>query len=315
MGMLKRWVRSLHDEVVGAADAVASPEFSLNRLARENPTLAGHYLWSTNVAPVMPTPLFLHLGCGERVLDGFVNLDFIPHDERVFAWNLLDLWPDAWAGSGRWRLLGGYARAFLLRRAGLHPVQRQPCAATRRRGAHADAEPSPARRVQRGLQAGTGRIPAPRLRRGDRRGCPQHGPALLRPSLAAQPAEPRRGWRRCADSRSFRRPAPCRPSRSSTASTCATRTIRSRSPTICAKPVRSLVRSSLRRRSSVPDPVEDVADGVRLFVATAARPTVEYVLPDPMPLRCRGLPQHPLVQSVVVLRAQPEVAGHRRRAS
>jgi hypothetical protein len=42
--------------------------------------------------------MWLHLGCGERVLDGFVNLDFIPHDERVTGWNLLDLWPDALAG-------------------------------------------------------------------------------------------------------------------------------------------------------------------------------------------------------------------------
>jgi len=49
----------------------------------------------------MPTasgPLWLHLGCGERVFDGFVNLDFIPHDARVMAWNLLDLWPAELAG-------------------------------------------------------------------------------------------------------------------------------------------------------------------------------------------------------------------------
>ncbi|MEO8751646.1 MAG: hypothetical protein ABI624_03110, partial [Casimicrobiaceae bacterium] len=98
-GMFKRLVRSLHDEAAVAPDAATPAEFSLKRLAGENPGLAANYLWGTNVAPVAPAPLFLHLGCGERVLDGFVNLDFIPHDERVHAWNLLDLWPDAWAGN------------------------------------------------------------------------------------------------------------------------------------------------------------------------------------------------------------------------
>ena len=42
--------------------------------------------------------MYVQLGCGDRVLDGFVNLDFLPHDERVHAWNLLDLWPESWAG-------------------------------------------------------------------------------------------------------------------------------------------------------------------------------------------------------------------------
>lgn len=39
-------------------------------------------------------PLWLHLGCGIRVFDGFVNLDICPQDVRVTRWNLLDLWPD-----------------------------------------------------------------------------------------------------------------------------------------------------------------------------------------------------------------------------
>ena len=39
------------------------------------------------------------MGCGERVLDGFVNVDFVPHDDRVMAWNLLDLWPEALTGT------------------------------------------------------------------------------------------------------------------------------------------------------------------------------------------------------------------------
>ena len=68
--------------------------FSLARLGRENPGLARHYLWDRNPMPAESGALWLHFGCGERVLDGFVNLDFIPHDERVTAWNLLDLWPE-----------------------------------------------------------------------------------------------------------------------------------------------------------------------------------------------------------------------------
>ncbi len=104
MGVFKRLVRALDGTATTAAapvepaTQVAAAEFSLRRLARENPELAGHYLWSTNVAPATAAPLFLHLGCGERVLDGFLNLDFIPHDPRVFAWNLLDSWPETWTG-------------------------------------------------------------------------------------------------------------------------------------------------------------------------------------------------------------------------
>jgi hypothetical protein len=97
MGMFKRLWGSSHDDapVMGVA---TPPAFSLKALAQQNPALAEHYLWHTNSAPVMVAPVLLHLGCGERVLDGFVNLDFLPHDDRVHAWNLLDLWPEAWVG-------------------------------------------------------------------------------------------------------------------------------------------------------------------------------------------------------------------------
>jgi hypothetical protein len=71
--------------------------FSLRALARAEPALAAHYLWDTNPAVPLASPAFLHLGCGERVLDGLVNLDFIPHDARVHAWNLLDVWPQPWS--------------------------------------------------------------------------------------------------------------------------------------------------------------------------------------------------------------------------
>lgn len=81
----------------GERDATP-PAFSLRRLARENPALARQFLWGTNRLTDAPEPLWLHVGCGERVLDGFVNLDFIPHDDRVVAWNLLDIWPEALVG-------------------------------------------------------------------------------------------------------------------------------------------------------------------------------------------------------------------------
>jgi len=76
----------------------APPRLSLARLRQENPGLADHFSWGTNALPPLATPLYLQFGCGERVLDGFVNLDFIPHDARVSMWNMLDLWPDALAG-------------------------------------------------------------------------------------------------------------------------------------------------------------------------------------------------------------------------
>lgn len=75
-----------------------APALSLRSLARLDAGLASRFLWGTNAAPVIPDPLFLHLGCGEHVLDGFVNLDFIPHDARVHRFELLDPWPEAWAG-------------------------------------------------------------------------------------------------------------------------------------------------------------------------------------------------------------------------
>jgi len=75
-----------------------APLLSLRDLARQSPGLAGRFLWGINAAPATPDPLFLHLGCGEHVLDGFVNLDFIPHDARVHRFELLDPWPEAWAG-------------------------------------------------------------------------------------------------------------------------------------------------------------------------------------------------------------------------
>jgi predicted SAM-dependent methyltransferase len=95
--MILHWLDRLRAAGRRAKAPPALPVFSLARLALENPGLAAHFQWRANSALALPAPLWLHLGCGERVLDGFVNLDFIPHDDRVIAWNLLDLWPDAMA--------------------------------------------------------------------------------------------------------------------------------------------------------------------------------------------------------------------------
>lgn len=79
----------------GASDASV---FSLQALANVNPGLARRFLWGTNELPAGASPRFLHLGCGDNVIEGFLNLDFLPHDGRVHPFELLDHWPEAWAG-------------------------------------------------------------------------------------------------------------------------------------------------------------------------------------------------------------------------
>ncbi len=75
---------------------VASDErqFSLRRLAEENPSLASQFLWYDNPTLAGSDELWLHLGCGVRVFEGFVNLDIAPQDPCVVKWNFLDFWPD-----------------------------------------------------------------------------------------------------------------------------------------------------------------------------------------------------------------------------
>ena len=82
---LRRWLRT------GPPDPRL---FSLVRVGRENPGLARHYLWDSNPMLTESSALWLHLGCGVTVLEGFVNLDVVPQDPRVIRWNLLDLWPE-----------------------------------------------------------------------------------------------------------------------------------------------------------------------------------------------------------------------------
>ena len=96
MALFKRWART--ESPRQANDAAAPAVFSLRELAKSNAALAELYSWGTNVAPPAVSPMLVQIGCGERILDGFVNLDFIPHNARVTAWNLLDLWPAQWEG-------------------------------------------------------------------------------------------------------------------------------------------------------------------------------------------------------------------------
>ncbi len=69
----------------------------MRSLLEEYPALAGQFLWRANRLPAaLPDPLWLQFGCGENVLEGFLNLDFLPHDGRVSEWDLLEPWPRQW---------------------------------------------------------------------------------------------------------------------------------------------------------------------------------------------------------------------------
>ena len=73
--------------------------FSLSHLRSVNPDLAGLFIWEENRLEVSPNePVHLHLGCGNRVFDGFFNLDIFPQNPRVIRFNLLNPWPAALAG-------------------------------------------------------------------------------------------------------------------------------------------------------------------------------------------------------------------------
>ena len=71
-----------------------SASFSLSRLERENPGLASYFIWDNNPMPMTDGSAWLHMGCGVRVFDGFVNLDICPQDLRVVKWNFLGMWPE-----------------------------------------------------------------------------------------------------------------------------------------------------------------------------------------------------------------------------
>src|SRR5262249_47767590 len=69
-----------------ALGSKASQPFSLRRLEQENPGLARYFLWDSNPVFTESSELWLHLGCGVRVFEGFANLDFCPQDARVLRW-------------------------------------------------------------------------------------------------------------------------------------------------------------------------------------------------------------------------------------
>lgn len=68
--------------------------FSLLQLKQTLPQLYDRFVWKENepVPPHLQTDL-LHIGCGKNVLDGFVNVDVLPENDRVLNWNLLCPWP------------------------------------------------------------------------------------------------------------------------------------------------------------------------------------------------------------------------------
>lgn len=73
--------------------------FSLRRLAKKNPSLASWFLWRFDEWQGAGTAGdYVHLGCGDRILKGFVNLDFLPHSPEVFSCNLLNIWPERLSG-------------------------------------------------------------------------------------------------------------------------------------------------------------------------------------------------------------------------
>jgi hypothetical protein len=282
--MIKHLLRSLQGRSADESVATVPPLFSLNRLAEQNPALASHFLWGTNPVPATAAPLFLHLGCGERVLDGFVNLDFIPHDDRVSAWNMLDLWPDALAemveGVFSEDLLEHFFQAeqvYILCNVN-RVLQSGRVARTlmpslpRLVDYSADYRPEPDELLHHTFGVGSG---ADALNMGMRFSGHRwlHSPESL--ALMAQMC----GF-------------------VVVPTTCATSTIEkfnginlrdetdSLSFASDLRKARPITRTLLAPRTIAgASPVEDVADGVQLFVATAARPTVEYLVARPVESR------------------------------
>jgi predicted SAM-dependent methyltransferase len=71
-----------------------SSQFSIKRLISDNPGLAHRFLWKVNRTPQQRGDLRLHLGCGNRIFDGFVNIDLHPQHPDVLPWDLTDIWPE-----------------------------------------------------------------------------------------------------------------------------------------------------------------------------------------------------------------------------
>jgi hypothetical protein len=66
--------------------------FSFAALLEQNPSLASLFVWATNHLEVPEGDIAFHVGCGDNVMDDFVNIDFLPINERVQKFNLLNPW-------------------------------------------------------------------------------------------------------------------------------------------------------------------------------------------------------------------------------
>lgn len=259
------------------ATAPSPQPFSLERLRQENPGLADYFSWSTNALPPLASPLYLQFGCGERVLDGFVNLDFIPHDERVSMWNLLDLWPETLTG-----IVDGVFSEDVLEHF-FHAEQVYILCnqnrALKKDGVARTLMPS----LPKLVDYGTAFKPEPGEILYQAFGVETGGDAL---NIGMRFSGHR--WLHGPESLA-RMAAVC--GFDVVATTCEASTIERfnyinlRDETNSLSFASDLVKSrSMVRRLVAPGPivgadlVEDVADGVRLFVATARRPTVTYAL-------------------------------------
>ncbi len=68
--------------------------FRLSSLKIMNADLADLFLWDTNSWPLPQIDqVRLNLGCGEQIIDGFVNIDFLPKTKEILRWGLLNPWP------------------------------------------------------------------------------------------------------------------------------------------------------------------------------------------------------------------------------
>lgn len=69
--------------------------FKLSTLRETNSQLAVSFLWTyDNWQGADGDDLYVHLGCGDKVLEGFLNLDFIPQVRGVKECHMLHVWPE-----------------------------------------------------------------------------------------------------------------------------------------------------------------------------------------------------------------------------
>jgi hypothetical protein len=87
-----KWIETLFGRKGTAIVPQTTAPFSLRSLAGVNSALADQFLWAANTMP-SNAPRWLHWGCGAHVLEGFLNVDFLPRDPRVLSWQFLDPWP------------------------------------------------------------------------------------------------------------------------------------------------------------------------------------------------------------------------------